>query len=120
MRCPHCGAPHQEDGFRCEHCNKMIDPVQSKTTWRSIVIGGIVLIILGIIGFAFIYMDSNKVGVFEQDEPQSFNDYSWEQIAEISSNMTMAGNVDGALREAKKHDFVNEDGTLRMIGRAHV
>lgn len=113
MRCPHCGAPHQEDGFRCEHCNKMIDPVQPKTTWRSIVIGGIVLIILGIIGFAFIYMDSNKVGVFEQDEPQSFNDYSWEQIAEISSNMTMAGNVDGALREAKKHDFVNEDGALR-------
>ena len=54
MRCPHCGAPHQEDGFRCEHCNKMIDPVQPKTPWRSIVIGGIVLIILGIIGFAFI------------------------------------------------------------------
>ena len=72
MRCPHCGAPHQEDGFRCEHCNKMIDPVQPKTTWRSIVIGGIVLIILGIIGFAFIYMDSNKVGVFEQDELRTF------------------------------------------------
>lgn len=113
MRCPHCGAPHQEDGFRCEHCNKMIDPIQPKTTKKSMIAGGIALLIVAIIGFAFIYMDSNKVGIFEQDEPQSFNDYSWEQIAEISSNMTITGSVDGALREAKKHDFVNEDGTLR-------
>ena len=49
MRCP-IVVPLIRGWFRCEHCNKMIDPVQPKTTWRSIVIGGIVLIILGIIG----------------------------------------------------------------------
>ena len=113
MRCPHCGAPHQEDGFHCEHCNEYIEPIQPKTTKKSMIAGGIALVIVAIIGFVFIYMSSNKVGFFAEEEPQSFNDYSWEQIAEISSNMTMAGNVDGALREAKKHDFVNEDGTLR-------
>lgn len=96
MRCPHCGAPHQEDGFRCEHCNEYIEPVQPKTTKKSMIAGGIALVIVAIIGFVFIYMSSNKVGFFAEEEPQSFNDYSWEQIAEISSNMTMAGNVDGA------------------------
>lgn len=112
MRCPHCGAKHQEDGFKCTECGEMIKVVP-KTTWKQIIVGGIVLIILGILGFAFIYMDSNKVGIFAEDEPQSFNDYSWEELATISSDMTLAGNVDGAMREAKKHGFVAEDGSLR-------
>lgn len=112
MKCPHCGAKHQEDGFKCEECGEMIKVVP-KTTWKQIVVGGIVLIILGILGFAFVYMDSNKVGIFAKDEPQSFNDYSWEELATISSDMTLAGNVDGAMREAKKHGFVNDDGSLR-------
>lgn len=112
MHCPHCGARHQEDGFKCTECGEMIHVVP-KTTWRSIAIGAIVLVILGIAAFAFIYMDSNKVGIFAEDKPQSFNDYSWEELADISSNMTFAGNVDGAMREAKKHGFVADDGSLR-------
>lgn len=112
MHCPHCGARHQEDGFKCTECGQMIHVVP-KTTWRSIVIGAIVLVILGIAAFAFIYMDSNKVGLFAEEQPQSFNDYSWEELADISSNMTFAGNVDGAMREAKKHGFVADDGSLR-------
>ena len=112
MRCPHCGARHQEDGFTCSECGVAIKVVP-KTTWRQIVIGGIVLIVLGILGFAFIYMASNHVGLFAEDEPQSFNDYTWEELATISSDMTLAGNVDGAMREAKKHGFVADDGSLR-------
>lgn len=112
MHCPHCGARHQEDGFRCTECHEMIH-VEQKTTWKQIAIGAVALVILGIIGFSFIYMSSNKVGFFAEDEPQSFNDYSWEELATIASDMTLAGNVDGALREAKKHDFVSEDGSLR-------
>lgn len=112
MRCPHCGARHQEDGFKCTECGEMIKVVP-KTTWKQIIVGAIVLIVLGILGFAFIYMDSNRVGIFAQDEPQSFNDYSWEELATISSDMTLAGNVDGAMREAKKHGFVADDGSLR-------
>lgn len=112
MRCPHCGARHQEDGFKCTECGEMIKVVP-KTTWKQIIVGAIVLIVLGILGFAFIYMNSNNVGIFAKDEPQSFNDYSWEELATISSDMTLAGNVDGAMREAKKHGFVAEDGSLR-------
>ena len=112
MHCPHCGARHQEDGFKCTECGQMIHVVP-KTTWKSIVIGAIVLVILGIAAFVFIYMDSNNVGPFAEEEPQSFNDYSWEELANISSDMTLAGNVDGAMREAKKHGFVADDGSLR-------
>lgn len=112
MRCPHCGARHQEDGFKCTECHQMIRVVP-KTTWKQIAIGAVALAILGVIAFAFIYMGSNKVGFFAEDEPQSFNDYSWEELATISSDMTLAGNVDGAMREAKKHGFVNDDGSLR-------
>lgn len=112
MRCPHCGARHQEDGFKCTECGEMIKVVP-KTTWKQIVIGGVILAILGVLAFAFIYMGSNKVGIFAEDEPQSFNDYSWEELATISSDMTLAGNVDGAMREAKKHGFVADDGSLR-------
>ena len=108
MRCPHCGARHQEDGFKCTECNQMIK-VEVKTTWKQIVIGAIVLVVLGIAGFAFIYMNSNDTA----GEPQAFNDYSWEELATIASDMTLAGNVDGAMREAKKHGFVADDGSLR-------
>lgn len=109
MRCPHCGASHQEDGFKCTECNQMIDPVMPKTTWKQIVIGAIFLIVLGIAGFAFIYINSNDT----TGEPQAFNDYSWEELATVASDMTLAGNVDGAMREAKKHGFVADDGSLR-------
>lgn len=112
MRCPHCGAKHQEDGFKCTECGETIKVV-SKTTWKQIIVGAVVLIVLGILGFAFIYMNSNNVGIFAKDEPQSFGDYSWEELATISSDMTLAGNVDGAMREAKKHGFVADDGSLR-------
>ena len=109
MRCPHCGARHQEDGFKCTECNQMIDRVMPKTTWKQILAGAIFLIVLGIAGFAFIYGNSNDTS----DEPQEFNDYSWEELATIASDMTLAGNVDGAMREAKKHGFVGDDGVLR-------
>lgn len=112
MRCPHCGAKHQEDGFECTECHQMIR-IEVKTTWKQVVIGGIVLIVLGLIAFSFIYMKSNNVGPLAEDEPASFNDYSWEELANISSEMTLAGNEEGALREAKKHDFVTDDGALR-------
>lgn len=109
MRCPHCGAPHQEDGFKCSKCNQMIDRVMPKTTWKQILAGAIFLIVLGIAGFVFIYINSNDTA----DEPQAFNDYSWEELATIASDMTLAGNVDGAMREANKHGFVADDGSLR-------
>lgn len=112
MHCPHCGAKHQEDGFKCEECGQMIH-VEVKTTWRSIVIGAIVLLILGIVAFVFITQASNKEGIFAGEDHGSFNEYSWEELANISSDMTLAGNVDGAIREAKKYDFVAEDGSLR-------
>lgn len=112
MHCPHCGAKHQEDGFKCTECGEMIRVVP-KTTWKQIAIGAVVLAILGVAAFAFIYMDSNNLGPFAKDEPQNFNDYSWEELATISSDMTLAGNVDGAMREAKKHGFVADDGSLR-------
>ena len=109
MRCPHCGAAHQEDGFKCTECHQMIDRVMPKTTWKQILAGAIFLIVLGIAGFAFIYINSNDTA----GEPQAFNDYSWEELATIASDMTLAGNVDGAMREAKKHGFVADDGSLR-------
>lgn len=109
MRCPHCGAKHQEDGFKCSECGTMIDRVMPKTTWKQVLIGAIFLIALGIAGFAFIFINSNDT----TGEPQSFNDYSWEELATIASDMTLAGNVDGAMREAKKHGFVADDGSLR-------
>jgi hypothetical protein len=86
--------------------------IELKTTWRSIIIGGIFLLIVCCVAAAFVITSSNKTGYFAEEQ-KDFNSYSWEELANISSNMTVAGNMEGALREAAKYGFTNEDGSLR-------
>lgn len=87
--------------------------VVPKATWKSITVISIIAVIVAAGLISFIFMDSNKVGMFEDQKRESFNEYSWEEISAMAHEMTLAGNHDGALREAKKNDLLDDNGNLR-------
>lgn len=127
MFCPNCGVRNPDEAKFCFGCGKPLpaqggatpEPVAASGTPSSklagkpknkvpkpVVIGGIVAAVM-IIAIAAVALLPKGPQV-----KSCLNDYSWEEIAQISKLISKKGDQNGAIEIAKKYHLCTADGKL--------
>lgn len=127
MFCPNCGVRNPDEAKFCFGCGKPLpaqggatpEPVAASGTPGSklagkpknkvpkpVVIGGIVAAVM-VIAIAVVVLLPKGPQV-----KSCLNDYSWEEIAQISKLISKKGDQNGAIEIAKKYHLCTADGKL--------
>lgn len=127
MFCPNCGVKNPDEAKFCFGCGKPLpaqggatpEPVAASGTPGSklagkpknkvpkpVVIGGIVAAVM-VIAIAVVVLLPKGPQV-----KSCLNDYSWEEIAQISKLISKKGDQNGAIEIAKKYHLCTADGKL--------
>lgn len=127
MFCPNCGVKNPDEAKFCFGCGKPLpaqggatpEPVAASGTPGSklagkpknkvpkpVVIGGIVAAVM-VIAIAVVVLLPKGPQV-----KSCLNDYSWEEIAQISKLISKKGDQNDAIEIAKKYHLCTEDGKL--------